>query len=802
MHVGTRAAGRSVQSGKHRANIIAGLVLLAVPFSPAFAAAVRTFNIAPGELGGVLVAFGEQAGMSVGLTDSTLARRHSPGARGRLSKGQALRRILTGTGASFLQIDARTVRITASRISAKPRTSIPPRQVAPVDTAPTDVPEIIVTASKQDTPLRNYAGTATIIDLEAEKIARESAQGTAAIVARMPVLASTNLGPGRNKVFIRGVADSSFNGSSPATIGQYLGDVRLTYNAPDPALNLYDIRRVEVLEGPQGTLYGTGAIGGIIRLVPNQPDLRDNGASASIGGVSVAHGDQGFDAAGMLNLVLIPGRLAVRAVAYATDEPGYIDDPSRHLSNVNRTKSHGGRAALRVEPGDDWAVTIGGAMQNIASQDGQYAVRGLPPLQRNSFLDQPFDNDYGLAYLTASRRIEGAQLTTTTSFVRHDVDTIYDATLDTLSPPRQFAEQRAIRLFSHETRLARSSATESWVIGVNGLMARDRTTRALGDPIAPLPIAGVRNLNSEIAIFGQYSHIIGPRLTATVGGRLSYAHSSGELLNDAIAESAEPNRSQLRFSPTVALAWNVGSRFIAYAHAQSAFRPGLLEVAPAGASLNAERIEPDSLSMIELGARFGEQGRDRLSLATSIAAVRWTDIQSDLIDMSGLPYTTNIGDGRILSFEALASWTISKALNVEAALFLNDSRLAKPAPDFAAADELELPNIPRLGARIAAGYRARVDHRTELTIDGAARYVGASRLGIGAPLDIPQGKYVNTSIGARLSRGAIGLSVDVTNLLDVHGNRFAFGNPFGIEQRNQITPLVPRRVRVGVDVRF
>ena len=339
------------------------------------------------------------------------------------------------------------------------------------------------------------------------------------------------------------------------------------------------------------------------------------------------------------------------------------------------------------------------------------------------------------------------------------------------------------------------------MIGVSGLVARDRTTRSLGDPAAPLPITGVRNLNSEIAIFGQYSRMIGPNLTATVGGRLSYAYSSGELL-DAITESAEPNRSQLRFSPTVALAWKVGSRFIAFAHAQSAFRPGLLEVAPAGASQDAKRIEPDSLSMVELGARFGEQGRDRLSLAASIAAVRWIDIQSDLIDMSGLPYTTNIGDGQILSFEVLANWTVSKAFDVETALLVNDSRLTKPAPDYAAANERELPNIPHVGARIAATYRARIDHRTELTIDGAARYVGASRLGIGAPLDVPQGKYVNTSIGARLSRGAVGISVDVANLLDVRGNRFAFGNPFGIARRNQVTPLVPRRVRVGVDVRF
>ncbi|WP_163278767.1 Plug domain-containing protein, partial [Enterobacter hormaechei] len=73
---------------------------------------------------------------------------------------------------------------------------------------------------------------------------------------RVASLASTHLGPGRNKLFIRGIADSSFVGPTQATVGQYWGNSRITYSAPDPDLKLYDIGRVEVLEGPQGTLYG------------------------------------------------------------------------------------------------------------------------------------------------------------------------------------------------------------------------------------------------------------------------------------------------------------------------------------------------------------------------------------------------------------------------------------------------------------------------------------------------------------------------------------------------------------------
>jgi hypothetical protein len=78
--------------------------------------------------------------------------------------------------------------------------------------------------------------------------------GTEKITQRVPTVASTYLGSGRNKLFIRGIADSSFTGPTQATVGQYLGDLRLSYNAPDPDLRLSDLARVEVLEGPQGTL--------------------------------------------------------------------------------------------------------------------------------------------------------------------------------------------------------------------------------------------------------------------------------------------------------------------------------------------------------------------------------------------------------------------------------------------------------------------------------------------------------------------------------------------------------------------
>lgn len=109
----------------------------------------------------------------------------------------------------------------------------------------------------------------------------------------MTAVASTYLGAGRNKLFIRGIADSSFTGPTCATVGQYFGDLRLSYNAPDPDLRLADLAAVEVLEGPQGTLYGAGSLGGLIRLVPNAPDPTRFSGSAMLGGSATTHGAPG-----------------------------------------------------------------------------------------------------------------------------------------------------------------------------------------------------------------------------------------------------------------------------------------------------------------------------------------------------------------------------------------------------------------------------------------------------------------------------------------------------------------------------
>jgi outer membrane receptor protein involved in Fe transport len=435
---------------------------LAVALVLAGIAHADNFNISPGRLGEVAAALGVQAGVTITVTEPDVADQYSPGVSGDLSLRDALDRALRGTGAEAVFYDRMTIRITRNR--APP----PSKEPGPTPAPPVieQLEEVVVSASKQNMRVDSYPGSVQVVTLDRGWTADNAADGTAAITELLPVLSSTNLGPGRDKLFIRGLADSSFNGPTQATTGQYLGDVRLNYNAPDPDLDLYDMKRVEVLVGPQGTLYGAGTLGGVIRLVPNEPDVDEVSAATSAGLSSTESGGINRDGAAMLNLPLISNQVALRVVAYGDRDAGYIDDLERGLNGINSTASYGTRLALRADNLGDWTLEFGGIKQIINSADAQYTLQGDPSLTRGSVIPQPFHNDYGVAYISARRPVGDAELVSITSSVWQGLKTVFDATAyNGTTTPARFVEDNDITLVSHETRIAGGNAGAPWIAG-------------------------------------------------------------------------------------------------------------------------------------------------------------------------------------------------------------------------------------------------------------------------------------------------------------------------------------------------
>ena len=795
--------------------------------SAAAAAPARDYDLPAGSLRAAVTALGRQAGISISVSDAALWHRRVPAVKGTMTAREALSQMLRSVDARVIEIDASNIRIAAnpaSRRSAPTTTTGTAPSSAIVEETP-----IIVTASKRDVRLRDYPGAVSV--LNGVDLAFGGERGTDSVLSRLASVSSTHLGAGRNKLFIRGIADSSFTGPTQATVGQYFGDIRLNYNAPDPDLRLYDVASVEVLEGPQGTLYGAGSLGGIIRIVGNTPRTDTVEASLSAGASATQHGDPGGDIGGMINLPLSE-HVAIRAVGYGITDGGYIDDILRKKNNINRTDVYGGRLTLRIEPGDGWTIDLGGIAQNTHGDDSQYADRDGPPLTRSSRTAQGFGGAYQLGQIIIAKQWDGLRLLSSTGYIHQDLTERYDASqID--GPIRLFRQHNDTRLFTSENRLWRPMRGGfGWVLGASYIDNRTRLDRALGDPDAPAPVTGVTNRIREITAYGEASVSLLRGLTVTAGARYTHAKLAGSgddvlpLVALAFA-SVAADRTESSLLPSVSISATPLPKLTLYARYQEGFRPGGLAIE----SDFVRRFRNDHVATLETGFRYGVPGRDTIDFSASLSHTRWNNIQADFIDGSGLPSTDNIGDGRIWSIAATAGWQPIRGLRADLGFAFNDSRVTEPSPSYylaiarltqlasgafadfranipvsadaiAQAKMSQIPNVARFAARAGLDYRTRLSDTLDLHVGGYARYVGRSRLGIGPVLGEAQGDYIDTSLSARIGRAGMGVTLTLTNLADSIGNRFALGTPFNTGRSDQITPLRPRTIRLGFDTAF
>ncbi|MDT8760223.1 TonB-dependent receptor plug domain-containing protein [Sphingomonas psychrotolerans] len=680
------------------------------------------------------------------------------------------------------------------------RPAAPPPSRRPADLSPPHE-EIIVTASKQNVALADYPGAFHAASFDQAQSLHFGSRGSEVLLRDLPNLTSTNLGSGRNKIFVRGIADSSFNGQLQSTTSQYFGESRLTYSAPDPDLALYDIEKVEVLEGPQGTLYGAGSLGGVIHIVPRSPvpgEFEVGGTAA----LTVTGDKTGGDGAIVAN-VPIGERAAMRIVGYHVVRPGYIDDVRRGLSDVNRTRVTGLRATFRMELNAGLSLDAGIISQDTSSRDGQYTdALGSSALTRRSYFAQPFYNDYRLGFATLRADLGFARLLSNTSYTYHSINTVFDATSATTQIPTLFDENMEVRLLTHETRLSGSMDwISNWVSGFSIAHNVNRIDRFLGPADALAPISNIRSETLDAALFGEATVPLWDNVSITGGGRLSLFLRFDDFATESGRPSAEPTRPLTRFLPTTALSWKPWKGTIAYLRYQEGFRPGAQQLTGSGDEAEVTSFQPDEVRASEIGMRFGTDAGSRLSGGLSYAYSRWSRVQADLVTSSGFPYVANLGSAQVHYVSANLGWQANADLAFRLSAFNTTSRLDRPTPEFQSDAEGNLPNVAESGWRMSTRFESWIAN-TRITIDGSVGYIGTSYLGARAPFDLSQGDYIDTAVGARAELGRWGLSVDVENLLDSRANRFSYGNPFSVAEGNQRTPLRPRTIRIGINAIF
>jgi iron complex outermembrane receptor protein len=597
---------------------------------------------------------------------------------------------------------------------------LPPEQSAPVAPAadePVQLEEVVVTATKRATKVRDIPSTIAV--LSGEQLEREGVQSIDQIVALVPGVNLTDDGQGQAKrVTIRGIsADTNVN----FTAGTLFGDVPFS----DPFVpkvqldpNPFDMATVEVLKGPQGTLFGGSGLNGLIRYVPEAPQLDDYHAKYFTQFTSYpGNGGSGMSYGGMVNAPFADNTAAVRVMGFYRDAPGYIDNTQTGKSDINSATQYGVRAMLAWVPDENWKITLLGTTQKLKQDDVAFTDNFDGKLQRgNTPRPSPTDSEYTLGNLGITRSFEWGDLISQTSYFEKQFDAYLDSSRIALGgavPLLSAVDHNRSNGVSQEFR-AVSAPSESpwkWLVGAfyYDMKVKDcaEAGAAEGLPSLPLPsqLTGLLatpckgNANKigdtldiaqlvgdvdvqEDALFGEVTRELGQYWDLTLGARAYRTQSGGTVSTAGLLYSAQnlgmpahhdASISEDGLSPKASIVFHPTDDVRAYFTAARGFRFGGPQLGASTPTTSVPTIyKSDSLWSYELGLRTDWFDRS-LRFDASVYHIDWKNPQVSQMSSDGLvTFINNVGgvEGngaevtlrylfpfvRGLSLESSASW--------------------------------------------------------------------------------------------------------------------------------------------------
>lgn len=743
-------------------------------------------DIAAASLPEAVAELSREVNVSIGA-EGSLPRLRTPAVKGRMSIAEALARLLAGSGYTARQVSSTAWRIerapsvsTTRKPGDRPVPSAPPAEV---------VEPIVVTASKRDQRLDDLPMALSVVRLS-DLHRLNPSRSTASIASEVEGLSLTSLGPGRNRMFLRGVADSPFNGESQSTVAVVLDDARVTYSAPDPDIRLVDVDRVEVIKGPQGSLYGTGALGGIYHIVTRHADPDVTELTASAGAEISASGDAGYSASAVANLPLARGQAGLRLVGYTAREPGWIDTDER--SDGNSARLLGARAGLGVNAGDHWRLDLTGFIQLLDSHDSQYVyapgARSRPEQQA-----EPHDNDLRHISARLARQGGAIDVVLSTGKTWHEVGSTYDATLGAesfgLADPRLLEDERQYRVWDSELRLSGKLGSWDWLFGVSHVRARQNFLWTLSSETSELVIDDDRRKTIDTAAFGDLTIPLGSDFRLNAGARLFHSIVKETRLLPSGLESERQSRSGM--TPSLALSWRPRAGRLVYLRYGSAYRHGGSDI---NASGELETLKSDELAIIEAGWReaLGSGGQLDIELYHGW----WENLQSDMLQPNGLIETENAGDARISGAEVSFEQPLARGWKLQAGASYTMAKLVHNTLGYELGDR-HLPVVPEYVLRGALAYDFKIG-RADSSLRLQLRYLGPARLSFDPTLDRPMGKLLESRIEATVAIDGFETAIAVNNLFDSKADSFAFGNPMRFSAARQYTPQDPLLISLAV----
>ena len=486
--------------------------------------------------------------------------------------------------------------------------------------------EIFVTAQRRTEPLQDVPIAISAISSEAlEKL---NASGFADYVDFVPGLAFQDRGPGQNRFAIRGV--SAPVSTSAATVGIYLDELPISDLLNTPDVDLYDIHSVEVLRGPQGTLYGEGSMGGTIRLLTNRPDTKAFAASGEGDLGSVKDGGTSWGVRGMANLPA-GEKFAARLVGFSRENSGWVNNvaPTAAEKDVNDEKTSGGRLALLFQPIEALSILLTGIHQDTKLGGFNLENVNLPDRQQSHANAEDRSDKFTIGNLDINYDFGPTTLTSSTSYLDRDLDETRDiGTFGFLPTSTVQVTTDAYKTFTQELRLA-SSAEGSWRWLVGGFY---RDSQLDEDAVIPIPGFSPPPVKIEVtqaAVFGDVTYEFNDAWQASFGLRWTSEDQDLENVGSPLGGASSSNSD---VTPRLTVSWKPDADFLYYATAAKGFRSGgvnryfqLPELF--GLPPGAKTYDPDYTWNYELGAKT-QWADGRVILNGAAYYIDWKDVQS------------------------------------------------------------------------------------------------------------------------------------------------------------------------------
>ena len=713
---GSAGAASAAPAGQWLACGLLGM-LLSGWAGPARSAADLSAPIASQPLAQALIEFAHQTGLHLLYESKLAAQRQSHGAAAGSSATDALTLLLQGTGLNFQFLNPKTIRIyepaAVAPAAQSSATEVPHLRAEPPAHRVDALEEVIVTATRRE----ERAGDVPIsMEVWSQKaITAWGAKNTADIAALTP---GVQFDYYPERPFQTNISMRGLNGRDGTAIGIYIDDV------PIPAPSawgasiyrsfplLYDLGRVEVLRGPQGTLFGQGAMGGAVRFITQQPDPTEYSGATSAEVAETERGGMSYESGAALAGPLGSGSVGFRVAAWRRSDGGFIDrvDPFTGATvdaNANRSVSEVFRGALLFAPSDTLHIVPSLMYQSESVHDTSsfytyLSDPGAGILRNGKLLAQPGEDEFALGLIKLTATFATAELTAVTAYFHRTTSALEDFTNigiwnnpmgpeyplnygDAIPTEHNLSESN----FSEEVRLS-TAASNSRLTWLGGAFYSHERHRETDDTVARDPTVGVivdgnngvGGSETELAAFGQVALWFAQHYTATAGLRVArYEHdanyeASGPA-NLGVPTSFVASSQNAAVVPRFGLEYRPDEEQLFYASIAEGYRPGGLNVPLSSACgvPEAGPYRPDSLWSYELGGK-NRLFSGRLQLNTSLFYASWRDTQLPLVTPAPqeCAYTTNAGGAMSRGFELEAQAVLTEYLKTDLSIAYEDAR--------------------------------------------------------------------------------------------------------------------------------